>query len=151
MISITSTIEICCSPDVVFDYITSPANDLQWKYGTLASSSAKNESPRQGATFQTMGHFAGRRTQNTFQITNFEADHLYGFITLAGPLHLQTLYTLRPANGCTRVKVLTRARSDGDFGVALGALQRYMRQQLQDDLALLKAILEMAPLPAPAS
>ena len=142
MIQITSSISIYRPATMVFDFISSAANDFEWQYGTLASGPVSSEPRRVGATFRTIGHLMGNRMQGTFEITHYEANHRYGFKSLTGPLHLNTLYTLETENGRTRVHASTQASPANMLNASERGMEKYMQKQLREDLAMLKGILE---------
>ena len=124
MINITSSVVIHRPAGMVFDFISSAANDFEWQYGTLASGPIKPESSRASGSFRTIGHLMGHRMQSTYEVTHFEADRRYGFKSISGPLHSHTMYTLETEKGNKRV------------------VERFMQKQLREDLAMLKSILE---------
>jgi hypothetical protein len=127
---------------MVFDFISSAANDFEWQYGTLASGPTKPESTRTGGSFRTIGHLMGRRMQSTYEVTHLEADRRYGFKSISGPLHLHTMYTLETEKGRTRVQVTTQANPANVLQTSERVVERFMQKQLREDLALLKSILE---------
>src|SRR5574341_479280 len=69
----------------IFDFISTPENDFQWQYGTLASAWTSESAKRVGASFRSIGHFLGRRTESTYEITDYEPIRKYGFKSLSGP------------------------------------------------------------------
>src|SRR5271157_624670 len=77
----------------VFDFISIPENDFQWQYGILKSAQISEGGIGVGTFFRSIGHFMGRRIEGTFEVTEYEPNKKYGFKSLSGPLHSQTLYT----------------------------------------------------------
>lgn len=142
MINVSSSITIYKPARVVFDFVSSASNDFEWQYGTLASGSSPGDGRRLGGTFRTIGHLMGHRTQSSFEITDFEADRRYGFRSLSGPLHLNTLFTLELQNGRTLLHVSTQATPANLLDAAENVIEKFMQKQLREDLALLKSILE---------
>jgi hypothetical protein len=127
---------------MVFDFISSAANDFEWQYGTLASGPMNPESTRTGGSFRTIGHLMGHRMQSTYEVTHFDSDRRYGFKSISGPLHSQTMYTLETEKGKTRVQVTTQASPANVLQASDRVVERFMQKQLREDLALLKSILE---------
>jgi hypothetical protein len=142
MINIDSSIDIYRPVNYVFDFISSSANDFEWKYGTLASGQVSEGATRLGSFFRSIGHLMGHRMQSTFEITEYEANRKYGYKSLSGPLHSQTLCTLESANGHTKMRVSTHASPARLLTVQESTLEKHMQKQLKDDLVLLKSILE---------
>ena len=142
MISIDSSVVIYRPAGMVFDFISSASNDFEWQYGTLASGPTSAERRLPGDTFQTVGHLMGHRMQSTFEVTHFDANRQYGFKSLSGPLHLNTMFTLEVENGSTRLNVATQASPTNAITAKEHLIEKYMQKQLRDDLALLKELLE---------
>lgn len=94
----------------VFDFVSTPGNDFQWQYGTLATTSLSRASVKQGPFFEAfIGHLSGRRVQGTFEVTEYELDWKYGFKSLSGKVRTQTSYAFEMADGGTRINISTRA------------------------------------------
>ena len=126
----------------VFEYITTPENDFQWQYGTLATNKVAGVAGAPGIFFRTIGHLMGCRVMSTYEVTEYETDRKYGFKSLSGPLHTQTSYTFEIANGSTRVNLSMQAHVVNFFQMTEGTLQKRMKKQLKDNLAMLKELLE---------
>jgi len=128
----------------VFDFISIPENDFQWQYGTLKSAQISEGGTSVGTFFRSIGHFMGRRIEGTFEVTEYEPNKKYGFKSLSGPLHSQTLYTFELAGGATQVNISTQASATNVFESNDGILEKRMRKQLKENLTLLKDILEQS-------
>lgn len=84
----------------------------------------------------------GYRTQNTFEITEFELNKKYGFKSLAGHLQSFTSYTLNMAKGYTKVIFSMRANKVNSIRINENILGKKMKKQFKENLAMLKSILE---------
>jgi hypothetical protein len=126
----------------VFDFVSTPENDFQWKYGTLASARLSEGAGSRGTFFRTIGHLMGRKNLGTFEITEYELDKKYGFRSLSGPVHSTTAYTLENVDGRTRINISIRACAPKFFHITEKLLRKTMKMQLEEDVAALKAILE---------
>jgi hypothetical protein len=126
----------------VFDFVSTPENDFQWQYGTLASASLSEGASRIGSFFRSIGHLMGHRVLSTFEVTDYEPNKKYGFKSLTGPLQSQTSYTFEMANGSTKVILSTQANVVDFFEVNEGILGKKMKKQFKENLAMLKDILE---------
>lgn len=141
MINISSSINIYRPIKLVFDFITFSENDFQWQYGTLASAQFSEGSAR-GGFFRSIGHLMGRRINSTFEITDFEANKKYGFKSLSGPMDSQTLYTFEMDKGSTKINISTQASVTDFFQIKETILEKQLKKQLKENLAMLKKILE---------
>jgi len=126
----------------VFDFVSTPENDFQWQYGTLATASLSEGVSKIGTFFRSIGHLSGRRIQGTFEVTEYELNRKYGFKSLTGPLHSQTSYTFEMANGGTRINISTRAHVVDFFQLNEHILGRKIKKQLKENLTMLKDLLE---------
>ncbi len=125
-----------------FDFTSKTENDFQWQYGTLASALISEGAAGVGAFFRSMGHFMGRRTESTFEVTEFEPGRKYGFKSLSGPIQSKTLYTFEQSNGATKMTVSTQVSLMEPLDGREGMLEKQMKKQLKENLQMLKEILE---------
>lgn len=126
----------------VFDFVSTPENDFQWQYGTLASSRISGNADAIGSFFRSIGHLLGERVQGTFEVTEFELNKRYGFKSLSGPLHSKTSYTFAIANGSTQMSVSTQANVGKSSQMDERILEKKMKRQLKENLKMLKDLLE---------
>ena len=134
----------------VFDFMSTPENDFQWQYGTLASARISEGLSQVGTSFRSIGHLLGRRVQSTFEVTEYEPNRKYGFKSLSGPLRSNTSYTFEVDKGVTRIDISTQVNAINFFQVNQGVLEKGMKKQLKENLAMLKDLLEARQaLPAP--
>ena len=122
--------------------MSAPENDFQWQYGILASAMISESIGTTGTLFRSISHLMGRRIESTFEVTEHELNRKYSFKSLSGPLNSQTSYTFEIAAGSTKITVLTQANVVNFFQTGEGILEKKMRKQLKEDLAMLKEILE---------
>lgn len=91
----------------------------------------------------------GHRIQSTFEVTEFEPNKKYGFKSLSGPLLSQTMYTFEIDESSTRVSISTQANVVNFFQSDEGVLEKKMKKQLKENLAMLKTLLEVRRVTAP--
>lgn len=144
MININTNTTIYRPIQHVFDYVSTPENDFQWQYGTLASSRLPGEIGDIGSSFRSIGHLMGRRNLSTFEVTEFEQGKRYGFKSLSGPLDLHTTYTFEMSQGSTKVDVSVQVQVHTNNPVILNeaTLEKKIKKQLKENLNLLKELLE---------
>jgi len=126
----------------VFDFVITPENDFQWQYGTLATARLSEGAGTIGTFFRSIGHLMGYRVLSTFVVTEYEPNKRYGFKSLSGPLNSQTSYVFEIANGNTKITISTQANVANFFQVEESILEKKMRKQLKENLAMLKDLLE---------
>jgi hypothetical protein len=126
----------------VFDFMSAPENDFEWQYGILASARISEGVNNIGTFFRTIGHLMGHRIESTFEVTEYQPNKKYGFKSLSGPFHSQTSYAFEIANGSTKITISTQANVVNFFQVDEGVLEKKMKKQLKENLAMLKDLLE---------
>ncbi|HEX2993363.1 MAG TPA: SRPBCC family protein [Anaerolineales bacterium] len=126
----------------VFEFVSTPENDFQWQYGILESARLSGGTSHLGTLFRSIGHLMGRRVESTFEVTEYAPNKNYGFKSLSGPLNSQTSYAFEIMSGSTKVTVSTQANPINFFQMGEGILEKKMKKQLKEDLAMLKGILE---------
>jgi len=126
----------------IFDFVSTPENDFQWQYGTLASSRLSEGVGEPGTFFRSVGHIMGRRMLSTFEVTEYEPNRRYCFKSLSGPLKSHTCYTFDLANDGSTLNISAQVNPVNALQLDEAVLEKKMRQQLQEDLMLLKEILE---------
>lgn len=142
MINIISSILIERPVKQIFDFMSTPENDFQWQYGTLASARISEGASQRGTAFRSIGHLMGRRIQSTFEVTEYEPNRKYSFKSLSGPLQSCTSYTFEIDKGVTQISISTQVNAINFFQVNQGVLEKGMKKQLKENLARLKDLLE---------
>ncbi len=147
MFNLTLSTMINVPVEYVFEYMSTPENDFQWQYGTLATSTISNRHNRMGVYFRSIGHFLGRRNMATYQVVESSKNMRYRFKSLSGPLHLHTAYTFDTVGESTKVKISIHVGTMNFFHMNEHILVGRMRQQLKENLTALKGLLEMKQAP----
>lgn len=142
MINLTSSTLIERPVKQVFDFVSTPENNFQWHYGTLATAVLPKGRGAMQTLFRSIGHLMGRRNLGTFEITEFKPNEKYSFKSLSGPVHSTTSYTLENVSGRTRFNISIQASAPNFFHVTEKLLRKTLKVQLEDDVARLKTILE---------
>ena len=142
MIHIISSTFIQQPINRVFDFISKPENDFQWQYETLSSSQTSEGVISVGSSFRSTGHLMGNRIQSTFEVTEYEPNKRYGFKSLSGPLQSITSYSLDISKRYTQVKISTQANVVNKLDFNENILEKKMKRQIKENLAMLKNILE---------
>jgi hypothetical protein len=127
---------------VVFNFITTPENNPEWQYGSLASVKISVGETQVGAIFNSFGHFMGRRIQSDFEVTEFETNRSYGFETISGPIQLQTSYTFETVPHGANLIVSSLINPGGFFKLIDPIVARVARNQFTENLVRLKEIIE---------
>ena len=133
----------------VFDFVSSPENDFQWQYGTLAAARIHKRSGVIQTFFRSIGHLMGRRNLSTFEVTDYVPHEKYGFKSLSGPVYSKTSYILENVSGRTRIHIFIQASAPHFFRVTEKLLETTMKKQLEENVDVLRTILESEPIDFP--
>ena len=126
----------------VFNFITTPANNSHWQYGSLVSVQISPGDMQIGTVFSSFGHFMGRRIQSDFEVTEFETNRSYSFESISGPVQLQTSYRFEPVNQDTNIIVSSLINPGGFFNLVDPIVARATKKQYRENLTRLKELLE---------
>jgi len=85
----------------------------------------------------------GQRVQTTFEVIEYEPTTRYGFKSLSGPLQSFTSFTFEIAKGYTQVKLSMQANLTNMVELSENVLEKKMKRQLKENMAMLKNILEV--------
>ena len=126
----------------VFSFVATPENDFQWQYGTLTSTQISEGEIGIGTVFRSVGHFMGHRIESVYEVTEFEPNKSYGFKSRSGPMDSHTVYTFEVMGGSTKINIFTRIRPGDLLRPENVAMEKKVKKQYRENLALLKGILE---------
>jgi hypothetical protein len=146
MINLSSSTVIHRPVRQVFDFVSTFENDFEWQYGTLATARLPRDRSTVGTFFRSIGHLMGRRVISTFEVTDYEPDQKYGFKSLSGPLQSQTSHTFDSSGTGTKIHISVQANVVNFFQADASVLEKNMKKQLKENLAMLKTILEAKPI-----
>jgi len=126
----------------VFLFVTTPENDFQWQYGTLASARLSQGEIGVGSLIRTVGLFLGRRMEYVFEVTELEPYKTYSYRSQTGPVVSKTVYSFDMQGGRTEMR-LSIQMDPGDFVERTPAMtEKLLKKQYRENLALLKNIME---------
>jgi hypothetical protein len=126
----------------VFSFVATPENDFQWQYGTLTSIQISEGEIGIGTVFRSVGHFMGHRIESVYEVTEFEPNKSYGFKSRSGPMDSHTVYTFEVMGGSTKINIFTRISPGDLLRPDNVAMEKKVKKQYRENLALLKGILE---------
>jgi hypothetical protein len=126
----------------VFSFVATPENDFQWQYGTLTSTQISEGEIGIGMVFRSVGHFMGHRIESVYEVTEFEPNKSYGFKSRSGPMDSHTVYTFEVMGGSTKINIFTRISPGDLLRSDNAAMEKKVKKQYRENLALLKGILE---------
>jgi Polyketide cyclase / dehydrase and lipid transport len=146
MIKTKTTIVIDRRLPEVFDYVTEVRNFPAWFTGVIKSARQTSPGPMaQGATFEVVGQFLGRRVDVHFVVTRHEPDRLFCVASDWGVLPFQGCFHFEPVANGTLVTDRHSIDPSGLFALVGSLLVTRLKQQAEANLANLKRVLESQP------
>jgi hypothetical protein len=126
----------------VFSFISNPANDFQWQYGTVAAARIAEGESGLGSMFRTLTTIMGRRIESLNEVTEYEPNRRYGFKSLTGPVDSHTVYSFEMAAGSTRLTISTDLDQRDLFKISDAIVEKKFKRQYKENFNLLKQVLE---------
>jgi hypothetical protein len=142
MININVSTLICKPAQQVFNFVSEPENDFQWQYGTLETVRLSKDTNNSRTFFRSIGHLMGRRNISTFEVVDYEPNKKYSIKSLSVSLHSHTSYTFETVDSGTKINVSIQASVADFHQMDEGLLEKSLKRQLKENLALLKNLLE---------
>ena len=126
----------------VFAVISNIENNPKWSSGVL---DAKQTSPGPigvGTTARTVSRFLGRRLENEMEVTEYEPNRRFSWLSRSGPFPFQGSVTVEQIEGGTRVDATFEGDPSGFFKLAEPLIVSIAKRQFQGDLDNLKDLME---------
>lgn len=124
----------------VWDFISNPANNIQWGSSTAEWTSAGPHGV--GSTLREGGKILGRKVEGKTEITVWDPPNEYGRKSTSGPFPFEGTMKLEPKEDGTQLTVRGTAEVGGFFKIAEGLLAKRMKKEMDTDLPALKLLLE---------
>jgi hypothetical protein len=136
--------------DEIFEFLTTPENDLLWVSTARERSVESGEPIGVGSRVRAVDRFLGRRVETVFEVTEHEPPRRSS-IRVERPVAATGTYVLEPVGEGTRFRWLLDAEP-GLGGLYLGRLTdplvtRIFRRRVRGDLRRLKQVLEQRSRP----
>lgn len=144
MIKFEKTIFINRPQQVVFEYVSNPANDPEWQSTIDASAWASPGPAGVGSKVNSTGKFMGRKMDTTAEITTWNPPDQFAFKSTSGPFPFEFSMKLVTEQGGTRLSLVGTAEVGGFFKLAEGLVAKQAEKQFADDLETLKKVMEAA-------
>lgn len=129
---ITTRVEIACSSDEVFAYVTDPTHMSEWQKGCLRGE-LDTPSTRVGSRCTTVRNIGGREREVTTEITEYDPPRRWADRGLDGPIRAIVAVTVEPVADGSR----SRLTIDLDFtshGIGKLLVPLIVRRQAAKDM-----------------
>ena len=129
-------------PQEVFDFVSDPAKDTEWRNTAGSSEWTSEGPPGVGSTLHSVDKFLGRKIDSTAEITAWDPPNLYGQKVLSGPIPFEFTIKFESKENGTQLTMSGEAEPGGFFKIAEGLVGKQLEKQLDTDFNALKLVLE---------
>lgn len=129
-------------PQEVFDYITNPDNDSNWRSTAVSAEWTSDGPVGVGSTQRTVGKFLGRKIDSTNEVTVWDPPNQFSFKSVGGSIPLELSQKLVAKDNGTQLTINAQAELAGFFKLAEGLVGKQAEKQMDTDFNALKLVLE---------
>jgi len=126
----------------VFDFLSNPANDVQWRKSAVSGQWISEPPIEVGSTQRAVDKFLGRQLETTSVVTVWNPPHQFSLKSVGGSFSFEFDMKLEPKEGGTELTIDGTAEFSGLFKLASGLVTKKMRNEIENDLKSLKLFLE---------
>ena len=145
MYKIEASVYINRPPQEVFDYVTNPANNVQWMSGTESAAWTSDGQPGIGSTYIGVFNFLGRKLEGEVEVTGWTPPDSWSFKTTR-PISAKTTTSFEAQGSGTLVTQISQIDIGGFFQMAEGLVGKQLERMYETSNAALKLMLEQGEL-----
>ena len=143
MVKVEGSVVINRPIEEVFAFLNNPDNTSQWRGSVLESKQTSEGPPGVGTTGQGVSQFLGRRSESTWEITEYELNRKVTSKSTSGPVPYELSATFESVDEGTRVTLVGEFEVGGFFKLAEPIVARMAQRQAEADFANLKDLVEV--------
>ncbi len=126
----------------VWDFVSNPLNDPQWRSSLESAEWTSEGPPGVGSTQRTVARFLGRKLDATGEVTIWDPPHKIGLIVVSGPVPWESTMKLEPKENGTQLTVSGQGELGGFFKMAEGLVGKQAKKTADTEYDALKLLLE---------
>ncbi len=142
MITFEKSLFINHPPQEVFDFVSNPANDTEWRNSAESAEWVSEGPPGVGSTQHAVSKFLGRKIDSTVEITAWDPPNRYGQKVVSGPVPFEVTIKFEPKENGTQLTIGGDAEFGGFFKMAEGLVGKQLEKQIDTDFNALKLVME---------
>jgi carbon monoxide dehydrogenase subunit G len=142
MITFEESIFINRQMQEVFDFMSDPANDAQWRSGSEFAEWTSDGPIGAGSTLRSVDSFLGRKIEAASEITTWDPPHQYGLKSVGGSFPARFTFKLESHESGTQLTAAGEIEFRGFFKLVEWLFGRQIEKQVEDDFSTLKLLLE---------
>ncbi len=129
-------------PQEVFDFLTDPGNDPQWRSSAVSGEWTSEDPIGVGSTFSSVDKLLGRKMKSTSEVTIWDPPNQFAFKTIGGPMPFESTVAFESKENGTQLTLSGQAELGGVFKIAEGLAGKQIEKQSVADFDALKLLLE---------
>jgi uncharacterized protein YndB with AHSA1/START domain len=143
MIEVKTSVVVNQPIQKVFEFVTTPENDIKWYIGVRSWDHTPDEPAGVGSTSQSKIRFLGIPVEVTWEVVGYDPPKRIEVKTIEGPVDIEADYTFE-ALGESHTKVTVQGEGDlhGIFDLAEPIVERIAQRQWANSFENLKDLLE---------
>lgn len=126
----------------VFEYVTDGELFSQWATEVVESKKTSDGPVGVGTTYTHVAQMLGRRIENHYKVTEYEANRKIAMKSTSGPVPAEFSMIVASVDGGSKFTMSAEADVAGFFKLAEPLVARTMKRQQEANLANLKDLLE---------
>ncbi len=126
----------------VWDFMSKPANAIQWESG-IEFAEWTTEAPHGvGSTIRGVSKILGRKIEFPIVVTAWDPPNELGRKSVSGPIRTESTVKLEPVEGGTQLSVRYQGEAGGFFKIAEGLARKQLEKVTTANYNALKLLLE---------
>lgn len=142
MITFEKSVVINRPADEVFEYVADGESFSQWATEIVESKKTSDGPLAVGTTYTHVAQMLGRRIENHYEVTEYEANRKISMKSTSGPVPAEFTMIVASVDGSSKFTIRAEAEVAGFFKLAEPLVARTMKRQQDANLANLKDLLE---------
>jgi hypothetical protein len=130
------------SPQDVFDYMSDPAKDAEWRAGSRSAEWDSEGPIGVGSIMRSEDRSMGRKVETLSQITTWDPPHGYGFKSMSSSFPAEFHFKLEPQEEGTQLTAWGSIEFKGIAKLMEWIFGGQIKKQAEEDFMVLKQMLE---------
>ena len=126
----------------IFDFVSDPANDPQWRPAVELSEWSSECPPGVGSTLHNVTKFMGRKLETTSEIMIWDPPNQIGINVVDAPVPYEFTFSLEARKDGTQFTGNFQGELGGLFSLAEGLVARQAEKEIVSNLDALKGVME---------
>ena len=130
------------NPQEVFDFLSDPTNDAEWRASSVSAEWISDPPHGVGSTNKAVDKLMGRTIESNREVTAWDPPNQFGFKGASGPMSFELTLTLEAHANGSKATMTVEAESGGFFKIAENLFAKQLKKQVTADMDGLKRYLE---------